>query len=225
MAIKRTAKRAAKATRPTLDSETEELALHGGPVAGVDEAGRGPLAGPVVAAAVAFDAGDIASGPAGDLAALDDSKALGEAQREHLHGLITARYPVGVGVVEVADIDRLNILQATMAAMEMAVGQLPVAPRAVLVDGNRLPRLACHGRAVVGGDARCTSIAAASVVAKVHRDRIMVALDVLYPQYGFGRHKGYGTKAHLAAIAEHGVIDQHRRSFRPVRVALGEESD
>ena len=222
---KRAAKRSPKGGRPTFANERDELSRHGGPVVGVDEAGRGPLAGPVVAAAVAFTGEDIETGLAADLVALNDSKAVGAADRARMHDLITARYPVGVGVIDVIDIDRLNILNATMAAMQSAVGQLSVTPAAVLVDGNRLPTFTCHARAVVSGDALCLSIAAASVVAKVHRDRIMVALHELYPQYGFERHKGYGTKAHLEAIARHGVIDQHRRSFRPVRVALGEESD
>lgn len=223
--MKRSRSRAVTGMRPTFEIEREEAGQHGGPVVGVDEAGRGPLAGPVVAAAVAFTEDDIKSGLHADLATLNDSKALTEMVRDELFDLIRERYPVAVGVVDVDEIDRLNILHATMAAMHRAVGDLPVQASVVLVDGNRLPLLNCHGRCVVKGDAQCLSIAAASVIAKVHRDRIMIALGAEYPQYGFERHKGYGTKAHLEAIAKHGVIDQHRRSFRPVRIAVGEDVD
>lgn len=203
------------AIRPTYDLETASLALHGGPVAGIDEAGRGPLAGPVVAAAVVLDAGQIPEGIA-------DSKILDPEVREVLYGAIMSRaIAVGVGVADVDDIDRLNILHATMAAMRRAVDALGVRPKVALVDGNRLPKLPCRGQAVVKGDALCLSIAAASIVAKVTRDRMMTALANEYPGYGFEKHKGYATVEHQEAIRKLGVTIHHRRSFRTVQLALG----
>ena len=212
-------------TSPTFEIEQAELAEHGGPVVGVDEAGRGPLAGPVVAAAVAFAAGDVTSEVSSTVARLNDSKLLSEDAREAAYDEIMASRDVGVGVADVETIDRLNILNATLWAMQEAVRQLAEPAAVVLVDGNRLPDFDCRARSVVKGDARCISIAAASIVAKVHRDRIMRALGAAHPGYGFERHKGYGTKEHLAAIATHGVLDVHRRSFRPIRMALGLEDN
>lgn len=198
----------------TFELEVIELKVAGGPIAGVDEAGRGPWAGPVVAAAVVLDPARIPDG-------IDDSKALSPAARERLYDEIRATSAYGVGVADVDRIDRINILQATMWAMAQAVTALPGVPRLVLVDGNKSPRLACEARAIVGGDARCLSIAAASIIAKVTRDRLMVTLGHEYPHYGFERHKGYGTPEHQAAVARHGVTPHHRRSWQPVQYALG----
>ncbi len=197
----------------SLDLEALEASRSGGAVAGVDEAGRGPWAGPVVAAAVILDFENVPSG-------LADSKALSEAAREAAYREIVDRARVGLGVADVARIDRDNILQATLWAMQTAIAALPEVPRVALIDGNRAPRLACEARCVVGGDARCLSIAAASIVAKVTRDRLMVALGVDWPGYGFESHKGYGTPDHRKALARLGVTPHHRRSFRPVQLAL-----
>jgi ribonuclease HII len=199
----------------SFELEALELQIHGGPVAGVDEAGRGPLAGPVVAAAVVLDPDNIPAGIA-------DSKTLEAEVRTSLYWKILASAQVGVGVAGVDRIDRDNILQASLWAMVDAVSQLPSRPRLVLVDGNKVPpRLDCASRAIVKGDARCLSIAAASIVAKVTRDTMMVELSRSYPGYGFERHKGYGTAEHHAAIARHGLTPHHRRSFKPVQLALG----
>jgi ribonuclease HII len=200
--------------RPTFELEAAELQLHGGPVAGCDEAGRGPLAGPVVAAAVILDPQRIPDG-------IDDSKVLDEEAREFLYGRIRATAIIAVGIAEVDRIDEINILHATMWAMAQAVAQLPQSPKLVAIDGNRAPKLNCQSRTIVNGDARCLSIAAASIVAKVTRDRIMVRLGAEHPGYGFERHKGYGTPEHHDAIRRLGVTVHHRRSFRPVQLALG----
>lgn len=183
----------------------------GGVVAGVDEAGRGPWAGPVVAAAVVLDRGDF---PAG----LDDSKRLSAAARERLFGVLVHR--AGIGMADVGEIDRLNIHWATMLAMERAVAALGFAPDHVLVDGNRLPKWGFSASAIVGGDAKSLSIAAASVVAKVTRDRLMQGLDAAFPGYGWGRNKGYGTAEHARGLALLGVTPHHRRSFAPVQARL-----
>jgi ribonuclease HII len=200
--------------RPTFELEAAELQLRGGPIAGVDEAGRGPLAGPVVAAAVILDPERIPDG-------IDDSKVLNEDAREFLYGRIKATSIIAVGIADVTRIDKLNILHATMWAMAQAVGQLPQVPKLVAIDGNRAPKLKCEARTVVKGDARCLSIAAASIIAKVTRDRIMVKLAAQHPGYGFERHKGYGTPEHHDAIKRLGVTVHHRRSFRTVQLALG----
>lgn len=185
-----------------------------GRIAGVDEAGRGPLAGPVVAAAVMLDPGRPVSG-------LADSKRLSARRRAALAVEVRARArAVAVAAVEADEIDRLNVLQATLAAMRQAVAALAPAPRAVLVDGNRCPELEVPARAIVGGDALEPAIAAASIVAKVERDRIMTALDGVHPGYGFGAHKGYGTRAHLEALRRLGPCAAHRRSFAPVRMVI-----
>ncbi|QKK01632.1 MAG: ribonuclease HII [Pseudomonadota bacterium] len=182
-----------------------------GPVAGVDEAGRGPLAGPVVAAAVVLD-------PARPVAGLADSKQLSAVRREQLAGQIRARaLAVGVARVEADEIDRINILQASLKAMCLAVGALGLDPVLVRVDGNQAPSMPWPVQTVVGGDRSDRSIAAASIVAKVERDRIMVALHEQYPDYGFDRHKGYPTRAHRSAIERLGPCPAHRRSFRPLR--------
>ncbi|WP_267396347.1 MULTISPECIES: ribonuclease HII [unclassified Sphingomonas] len=187
------------------------------PVAGVDEAGRGPLAGPVVAAAVILPAKGIPRG-------LDDSKKLAAAERERLCGLLKTRALVGIGIVESDEIDRLNIYWATMKAMTLAVDQLCAAlgchPGHVLVDGNRLPRWSYQATALVGGDAKSASIAAASIVAKHTRDTIMLAHADAHPHYGWHSNKGYGCPAHLRALREHGPTPLHRRSFSPVAQAM-----
>jgi ribonuclease HII len=196
--------------RPNFSRERKAIAL-GRIVCGVDEAGRGPLAGPVIAAAVVLDPLHIPKG-------LNDSKQLNEAKREALFDAIMASASVGIGVVEAGVIDRINILQATLLAMRQAVMQLSPAPHLALVDGNRKPPLPCDVETIVKGDAKCSSIAAASIIAKVTRDRMMLVLDAQYPLYGFSNHKGYGTEEHMAAIAAHGPCPLHRRSFSPFKV-------
>lgn len=187
------------------------IAGEGATVAGVDEAGRGPLAGPVVAAAVVLDLSH-------DWDGVGDSKTLSAARREVLYARVLSRARAFAWCVTGArTIDRDNIRRATLASMRRAVERLAVAPGIVLVDGNdRVPGLACVQHAVVDGDATCLSIAAASIVAKVVRDRIMERLDRVYPQYGFARHKGYGTPEHLEALRAHGPCPLHRLSYAPV---------
>ena len=187
-------------------------------VAGVDEAGRGPLAGPVVAAAVILR-------PAPVIRGLDDSKKLSATRREALAETIQREALAwSVAWSDAAEIDALNILHATMLAMRRAIIALPVRPRAVQVDGNRLPELTfpagrIRGEAIIGGDARVAAISAASIIAKTTRDRIMVGLDGLFPDYGFARHKGYGTQVHRDSLQAHGPCVHHRRSFAPLRLA------
>jgi len=189
-------------------------------VAGLDEAGRGPLAGPVVAAAVVFEGRQRV--PSG----VNDSKKLNRAERERLYDLIVARAHVSVAVSSRARIDRMNILRASLWAMSRALAGLPCRPDHVLVDGRDLPPgLPCPGEAIVGGDSLSASIAAASIVAKVTRDRLMAVMGRTYPDYGFEQHMGYCTARHLDALERHGASPHHRRSFAPVRVALGEGSD
>ena len=197
------------------DLSLEEAA--GGRVAGVDEAGRGPWAGPVVAAAVVFDAG----GPPAPLrAAITDSKLLKAESRAALQPAILACADAAVGIASVAEIDAMNILQATLLAMRRAVVRLARPPDLALVDGNRAPRLPCAVRTVVGGDRASLSIAAASIVAKVTRDRLMARLALEHPGYGWERNAGYGTAEHQAGLARLGVTTHHRRSFRPIRALL-----
>ena len=190
-----------------------------GPVAGIDEAGRGPLAGPVVAAAVILDSGCVPEG-------LIDSKKLGVKQRERLEIEIRATaIATSVAWSDRAEIDSLNILAATMLAMRRAILGLAVTPTAVQVDGNRLPNLVFHDRnidgvAIIGGDTKVAAISAASILAKTARDRFMVDMDRLYPDYAFAQHKGYGTEIHCERLREHGPCTLHRRSFAPVRAAL-----
>lgn len=185
-----------------------------GLVAGVDEAGRGPLAGPVVAAAVILD--DLQP-----IKGLADSKKLTSPRREQLFDEIRAKaLCFCIAEASVEEIDRLNILQATLLAMRRAVEGLRLKPVRVLVDGNRLPVLDVLAEAIVRGDATVPAISAASILAKVHRDRWCVELDQQYPQYGFAGHKGYGTAGHLAALRAHGACVQHRKTFRPVTDVL-----
>ena len=183
-------------------------------MAGVDEAGRGPLAGPVVAAAVILD--DL-----NPIKGLADSKKLTPLRREKLYDEIRAKaLCCSIALATVEEIDALNILQATMLAMKRAVEGLRLKPNKVLVDGNRLPALAILAEAIVKGDALVPSISAASILAKVYRDRWCAEFHLEYPQYGFAGHKGYGTAVHLAALREHGACPQHRRSFAPVAEVL-----
>lgn len=188
-------------------------AAHPAPVIGVDEAGRGPLAGPVVAAAVLLPERGVPRG-------IDDSKKLRAAARAELSERLRAIAGVGIGVASVEEIDSLNILQATMLAMTRAVDALGVTPGMVLVDGNRCPRWAYPSTAIVSGDALSLSIAAASIVAKHHRDAVMIAIDADHPGYGWSRNKGYGSKDHMEALARLGPTSHHRRSFAPVARAL-----
>jgi len=183
--------------------------------AGVDEAGRGPLAGPVVCAAVILD-------PARPIVGLKDSKALSASEREALATQIQT-YALAYAVVEVSalEIDRLNILQATLHGMALALARLNPAPLFALVDGNRLPKLlCCPARAIVKGDATEPAISAASILAKTHRDAIMLALDQRFPRYAFAIHKGYPTPLHLANLKRFGACSEHRASFAPVRAVL-----
>jgi ribonuclease HII len=185
-----------------------------GLIAGVDEAGRGPLAGPVVAAAVILDDMNPIKG-------LNDSKKLSPMRREKLYDEIRAKaLCCSVAQASVEEIDRLNILQATLLAMRRAVEGLRLKPSKVLVDGNRLPVLDVLAEAIVGGDATVPAISAASILAKVTRDRWCCELDQQYPQYGFAGHKGYGTAEHLAALRTHGACPEHRKTFAPVAQVL-----
>jgi ribonuclease HII len=196
--------------------QQSELFAQNGPIAGVDEAGRGPLAGPVVAAAVILD-------PERPIAGLRDSKKLSATRRSELDHTIRERAASwSVAWCDPAEIDALNILRATMLAMRRAILGLAVLPLSVQVDGNRLPDLRFNGaridgEAIVGGDDKVDAISAASIIAKTTRDRIMVRIDEFYPHYEFARHKGYGTEVHRRHLREHGPCREHRRSFAPVR--------
>lgn len=186
-----------------------------GLIAGVDEVGRGPLVGAVVTAAVILD-------PARPIVGLADSKKLSEKKRLALFDEIKEKALAwSLGRAEPHEIDELNILHATMLAMQRAVAGLPITPEFVLIDGNRCPALPMSAQAVVKGDSKVAEISAASILAKVTRDREMAELDAQYPQYGFAKHKGYPTADHLRLLAEHGAIAEHRRSFAPVKRALG----
>lgn len=203
---------------PTFDLETDALRAGARRVAGVDEAGRGPLAGPVVVAAVVLDPDDVPEGIA-------DSKLLAPPRRDALFAALTECARVSVAVASAREIDRVNIRQATLNAMRRAVSALAEAPCHVLVDGNDPPELACGVRAVVDGDAKCLSIAAASIIAKVTRDRIMLRLAECHPGYGFESHKGYSTPGHFDALGRLGPCAAHRQSFAPVaqlRLALSD---
>ncbi|MDR6127869.1 ribonuclease HII [Sphingomonas sp. SORGH_AS802] len=185
------------------------------PVAGVDEAGRGPLAGPVVAAAVILPAKGVPRG-------LDDSKKLSATERARLFGRLQDCATIGLGIVEPEEIDRLNIYWATMKAMTLAVEALGVDPGHVLVDGNRLPRWTYPATALIGGDGISASIAAASIIAKQTRDRMMIELAEAHPEYHWHSNKGYGCPRHLAALRDHGPTPIHRRSFAPVARACAQ---
>jgi ribonuclease HII len=201
-------RQSSKLQKPTRRPDLALQRKYGGLIAGVDEAGRGPWAGPVVAAAVIFTG----KPPAG----INDSKQLTAETREALFSKICNVAYVGVGIIDVETIDRLNIYHATHAAMAAAIAKLETPPSAVLVDGNRYPKLDMPAEALIGGDAISISIAAASIVAKVTRDRMMRELAVSFPYYAWERNKGYGTQEHASALKQHGVCHHHRRSFRPV---------
>jgi len=205
-----------KAGRPASPAigDLLDMAWSGRRVCGVDEAGRGPLAGPVVAAAVILDARR-------PIAGLRDSKQLSPARRDNLAVLIRERaLGWSIAAASVEEIDRLNVLQASLLAMKRAIEALDPAAEAALVDGNQLPRLAIEARAVIGGDALEPAISAASILAKQHRDRLMAELDLTYPGYGFAEHAGYPTARHLSRLRELGPCGIHRRSFAPVRDLL-----
>jgi len=206
----------APALSPDL-AEERAFGLGDAPVCGIDEVGRGPLAGPVVAAAVILDPAAVPPGIA-------DSKRLAPARRAALAEALAASAAVGIGMASVEEIDALNILNAAHLAMRRAAEALARPPAAALIDGNRLPPgLPCAARAIVGGDARCLSIAAASIVAKVTRDRLMDGLAAEHPGYGWERNRGYGTAEHLAALARLGVTPHHRRYFAPIHKILRTE--
>jgi ribonuclease HII len=197
-----------------MDDEFSIKVSQGLMLAGVDEAGRGPLAGPVFAAAVILD-------PMRPIAGLADSKILSESKRDSLYSLIKeAALSWSIAQASVEEIDQLNILQATLLAMRRAVEGLPIQPDEVLVDGNRLPDLSMPAQAIVKGDSKVQAISAASILAKVERDKLMVDYHQLYPEFSFHVHKGYGTKQHLAEIEQHGFLDIHRRTFNPVKTML-----
>ncbi|GIU52195.1 ribonuclease HII [Shewanella sp. KT0246] len=185
-----------------------------GVVAGVDEVGRGPLVGDVVTAAVILD-------PNNPITGLNDSKKLTEKRREALYiEIIDKALAISVGRASPIEIDKINILHATMLAMQRAVSGLSIQPERVLVDGNRSPDFGIQSHAIIKGDGLVAAISAASIIAKVTRDREMAELDARYPQYGFANHKGYPTKAHFEALETHGVLDEHRKSFKPVMALL-----
>lgn len=195
---------------PSFRHERRALKNGASCVAGIDEAGRGPLAGPVVAAAVILDPKRLPKG-------VRDSKQLPPERREELYAIIIERAEIGLGVVEVDEIDRINILNATFLAMVKAIDGLRRAPALALIDGHIAPKLSCAAQCIVDGDAKSLSVAAASIIAKVTRDRIMTALDSLFPNYGFASHKGYSTPEHYDALRRYGPCRHHRRSFAPVR--------
>lgn len=196
-------------SQPDFSIESSEQGI----VAGVDEAGRGPWAGPVVAAAVILDPQRFPPG-------INDSKKLNSAKREALYDAILAHAKAGVGIATVEEIDRLNILGATKLAMCRAVELLGVIPDIALVDGNRAPAMPCRVKTVIGGDAKSLSIAAASIIAKVTRDRIMCELAREFPFYGWEKNAGYGTALHQNGLAAHGVTIHHRKTFAPIRALL-----
>src|SRR5262245_27015349 len=199
---------------PSFDREEELMGLHNGPVAGIDEAGRGPWAGPVVVAAVILDPSRIPEG-------LDDSKRLTAEMREDRYAEIVATAIVSVVIGQVRRTDRDNILQASLWGMRAAYPALGVPVGAAIIDGHIVPRrFPCPARAVIGGDGLSLSVAAASIVAKVTRDRLMIKLSRRYRRYGWESNKGYGTREHAAAIEKHGVCTHHRRSFSPIERAL-----
>ncbi len=218
-----------KRRRPYPDFSLETIALDSGalaPVAGVDEVGRGPLAGPVIAAAVTFSEQSLTGLTVGPLAKIDDSKSLSAVRREEIYAALydlqnAEGCRIGIGRAEVEEIDQINILQASLKAMERAVQDLGIVPGFALIDGNKIPKdLPCPAEYVVKGDTKSISIAAASIIAKVVRDRLMVSLDKEQPGYGWARNVGYPTPAHLDALTNLGATRHHRKSFGPVRAVM-----
>ena len=199
---------------------------HRGLICGIDEAGRGPWAGPVVAGAAVFLTREVSPEL---LAQLNDSKKLTAKKREYLYELLRQEEQAGhilcgIGEASAAEIDELNILQATFLAMRRAVEKLPQKPDIALIDGNRLPKdFPCANECFIGGDGRSYSIAAASILAKVYRDRLMSEMAKQYPHYGFEKNAGYGTKAHIEGLRQYGVTPQHRRSYRPIKEFLAQK--
>ncbi len=191
---------------PNLDYEEQLF----GNIAGIDEAGRGPLVGPVVAAAVIIDKSNIIDG-------INDSKKLSANQRQTIYDKIITSYPYSIGIASVKEIDELNILRATKLAMKRALAQLPLQPDHILVDGNIKLETNIPIQSIIGGDRISISIAAASIIAKVHRDQLIIKLHDEFPQYNWQKNKGYGTKEHLAAITQHGISKYHRRTFSPAK--------
>ena len=202
---------------PDFSIENDLASSIDGPIAGVDEAGRGPWAGPVVAGAVILDRAKL-----GDalILGLDDSKKLKPEKRQELFTILQGCATIGVGIADVDEIDKNNILQATMLAMARAVDGLKITPTVALVDGNRAPKLNCQVRTVIRGDGISLSIAAASIIAKVTRDKIMGELAGLNPGYGWETNQGYGTKAHQLGLQKLGITSHHRKSFAPIRVIV-----
>ena len=198
---------------PTFEIEKQAIKTHGPVVAGVDEAGRGPWAGPVVAAAVILDQNDYPDG-------LNDSKKLSEKKRDELYNQLQETAIIGIGIAHVSKIDELNILHASLWAMAKACSTLATEPNSLLIDGNKAPKISLPCETVVKGDAKSLSIAAASIIAKVTRDRMMSDLAKEYPYYAWEKNKGYGTKAHIEGLREHGITEYHRRSFKPIKVYL-----
>ena len=205
------------ARRPRAMPDLSLEAAAEGPVAGIDEAGRGPWAGPVVAAAVILDPRAVPEG-------LNDSKLLARARREALFRALSMSARIGLGAASVAEIDALNVLAATMLAMRRAVARLRIVPALALVDGPSAPRLPCAVRTVIKGDSRSLSIAAASIVAKVTRDRLMARLGLIHPGFGWERNMGYGTPEHQAGLDRLGLTPHHRTSFAPIRKILNRQS-
>lgn len=202
-------------SRPTFELERDLINQGHTCIIGVDEVGRGPWAGPVIAAAVHLDPDAIPNG-------LNDSKKLSPARRDALYDQLFEVAVIGIGAASVEEIDTLNILRASLTAMARAVANLPAAtkPTFALIDGNQLPKLPCRSHAVIKGDAKSISIAAASIIAKVHRDRLMAELDTAHPGYGWATNMGYGTKEHQDGLTRLGVTPHHRRSFKPIRARL-----
>ncbi len=198
---------------PSFDFEKQAIKKYGAPVGGVDEAGRGPWAGPVVAAAVILDETNYPDG-------LNDSKKLSAQKRDLLFKEICEKAIVGIGIADVARIDEMNILHASLWAMSEAVKDLSQVPNVLLIDGNKAPKIDCPCELIVKGDSKSCSIAAASIIAKVTRDRILETLALEYPDYGWETNKGYGTKDHRDGIARVGVCEHHRRSYKPIQQAL-----
>lgn len=205
--------------RPTYEFETEVQKEVSGPIAGVDEAGRGPWAGPVVAAAVILNPSHIPVG-------IDDSKALDPKKRDDLYeDILKSGASFGIGIADVARIDQDNILNASLWAMAEAINSLPLSPLCALIDGKIAPNVKCQTRTLIQGDRKSLSIAAASILAKVIRDRIMCDYDIEYPGYGFARHKGYGTSEHMNALISLGISPIHRRTFKPIQILIGRASN